>query len=221
MIESVLWATTAIISILTCLKLAWGLIQPAVRGVMVWLHSVAATAKRLKTLMDTVDTISKHIGPNGGSSLMDKVNLMVTGLEKLGGDFNNLEKNLTQSIEDLHVRTRMRMDLSKEMWWEADTSGAIIWISKSYLDMVQGQRSEMLGNGWVSSIHEDDRSVAFTEWRKCVNDSRDFRSRFRVVAADGSVVETRTSAAPIRSSSGEITGWMGATEIIDHDKVMS
>lgn len=214
MMTAALYLAGALISFLTAGKLAWNLLSPICLNIWGKFHEVISGIKRIKTVMDTVDSMSKFIGPNGGSSLMDKVNKLTLSTEGISQQVERVHEDLSSQIADLHIRTRMRLDLGKEIWWEADKNGSFVWLSKSYLELVHGQRNELLGNGWVSSVHEDDRSDAFAEWRKCVNDSRDFRARFRIVSENGDSISTSTSAAPIRDANGSITGWLGAVEVV-------
>jgi PAS domain S-box-containing protein len=195
----------AVVTALTALKLIVGAIVPMARKMGAGVKSAIATVKRVGSVMDTVEKMSKYIGPNGGSSLMDKVN-------DLGDQIKELHESLNRRVGELQTLYRVSMDLRHELWWETDSMGSMVWVSRRYLELLHSRMADMAGNGWVSTIHSDDRDDVFAEWKRCVADSRDFRMKYRILDAGGVVLNVRSFASPIRSES-EIVGWLGSTEV--------
>lgn len=196
----------AFVTALTALKLLVSVFMPLARKMVVGVKAAVATVKRIGSVMDTVEKMSKYIGPNGGSSLMDKVN-------KLGDKIDELHQSLEARFSELQTTVRVSMDLSKELWWETDSMGGFVWVSRKYLEVINSRTVDMLGNGWVSTIHPDDRPAVFTEWKRCVADARDFRMKYRLIDSDGNTLNVRSFASPLKKSDHVVAGWLGSTEV--------
>src|SRR6201999_107354 len=66
-----------------------------------------------------------------------------------------------------------------------------------------------LGNGWLDSIHPEDRERVERDWRECLRSGRIFDDRFRMRAKAGSYRHYDVRAVPIERD-GKIAEWVGA-----------
>ena len=52
--------------------------------------------------------------------------------------------------------------------WETDATGIVVEDSPSWRAYTGQTLQQWLGEGWVSAIHPDDRSVALSQWQRAV-----------------------------------------------------
>lgn len=69
-----------------------------------------------------------------------------------------------------------------------------------------------LGDGWLSSIHPDDRATSAAAWRTTAREGKEFSVERRIIRPDGAVRWVHVRAAPLRSEPGELIGYVGTLE---------
>jgi PAS domain-containing protein len=77
---------------------------------------------------------------------------------------------------------------------------------------------ERLGNGWLDSVHPDDRAGARDRWYDAVRAGASYDSRFRVRMADDAYRWQLVRALPQRDESGAILRWVGVNVDIDDER---
>ena len=124
-------------------------------------------------------------------------------------------------IEDaIGPATQEALRRSEERYRALVQGGAqIIWVSAPDGEMLEdsaewrwitGQTvEEFLGNGWLDSIHPEDRERVERDWRDCLTTGRIFDERFRMRTRGGSYRHYDARAVPIERD-GKIAEWAGA-----------
>ncbi len=126
-------------------------------------------------------------------------------------------QDITQLVEQRQAleSTRDRMTLATESGgigvWDFDvSSGALLWDEWMYrLHGHSGPAMAATYDFWASHLHEDDRAGAEQLLRDALDGTRDFRTEFRVVWADGSVHHLRAAARITRDSAGAAVRMVG------------
>lgn len=100
-----------------------------------------------------------------------------------------------------------------------DTSedGEFLWVSASFISMAGKPSDELLGWGWVNSVHEDDLENVRAEWARAIRERRIFKKKMRFVANDGTVFSTETKAVPVHFNDN-IEGWFGFVTILNKER---
>lgn len=156
---------------LTALAVVWKFIgKPIVQGF-----------KRISEVYIAVDNINKEFQRNGGGSLRDAV--------------DRIEKTTTHQEE----RQRILLGLVPFGVIETDTKGHVTFVNRTYLRWTGKEEHELLGEGWVSIIHPDDRERIVREWREAVEQLRSFESRFKLISANGASYIVYSRAIPMYS----------------------
>src|SRR6202035_2205962 len=68
--------------------------------------------------------------------------------------------------------------------------------------------------GWLASLHPEDRARVLAEWGDAVHRETDWESAFRCCHADGAVKWVSARSSPLKHQSGQIVGYVGAFEDI-------
>lgn len=116
------------------------------------------------------------------NQMISKFLNLIPKLENIANNFdvdsillilNRLENNLYHTNQKLQAIIS-RMGIAS---FEADKKGLYTFVSKQWFEFTGLTSDEAVGNGWLNSIHEDDRDEVFEEWENCIRQSREFNMK--------------------------------------------
>ena len=81
--------------------------------------------------------------------------------------------------------------------WESDKNGACVFASERLAELVGLDRSDVLGDGWVTNLAEEDRDRVYKAWLNAVRQKRGFVMTYAFVHADGKRVKVSANSQPI------------------------
>jgi PAS domain S-box-containing protein len=122
-----------------------------------------------------------------------------------GGTGPATEEALRRSEE----RYRALVQGGAQIIWVASPDGEMLEDSAEWRWITGQTVEEFLGNGWLDSIHPEDRERVERDWRECLRTGRIFDDRFRMRARGGSYRHYDVRAVPIERD-GKIAEWVGA-----------
>ena len=122
-----------------------------------------------------------------------------------GGTGPATEEALRRSEE----RYRALVQGGAQIIWVASPDGEMLEDSAEWRWITGQTVEEFLGNGWLDSIHPEDRDRVERDWRECLRTGRIFDDRFRMRARGGSYRHYDVRAVPIERD-GKIAEWVGA-----------
>jgi anti-anti-sigma factor len=102
--------------------------------------------------------------------------------------------------------------------WVADRRGTTTFVNDQIAQLWGRPAAELTGAGWADQVHPDDREAAAAGWAAAVRHGTVWDSTYRIVAADGTVREVRTSARPLRDPAGAVTGFLATTADITEER---
>ena len=154
---------------------------------------VIGTYNASKTTLSQLELLVKYIGPNGGKSLMDRL--------------ERLEER--QIIQDL----RMAMTLTRERIaeWRTDRLGRTIQSNGIEAVICGRHESEFMGYNWLAVVKEDERDEVRDEWSQAIQDRRTFEKEYTLVHSSGRSLPVKVMAWPMFDSTGEMIGYLGRT----------
>lgn len=173
------------------------------RGVLDGLRSIPE-------LKADVKGICYYVAPNGGGSLMDSVKRTETAVGAL-----------TEQV-DLVVQT---------MWAENDSdddigrfhcngAGENTYVNQLYARWLGVGKAELMGWNYLNFVHSNDTDRVRRHWELCRSEHRQYRIRYRMVAADGEIIEVEVIATPIPEAA-PIKRWIGSIRRLDRDRRQS
>jgi PAS domain S-box-containing protein len=122
-----------------------------------------------------------------------------------GGTGPATEEALRRSEE----RYRALVQGGAQIIWVASPDGEMLEDSAEWRWITGQTVEEFLGNGWLDSIHPEDRERVERDWRECLRTGRIFDDRFRMRARGGAYRHYDVRAVPIERD-GKIAEWVGA-----------
>ena len=155
--------------------------------------------KAVKPILDRlekIDKISETLGPNGGSSLYDKMHA--------------IDRKLGTSV----VRSEVFNSVLGFIEWESSPDGQIIKVNDVACRVTVRPEHDFLGNNWMNVIHDDDQEAVFDEWRDSLLNRKDFKMKYRWTTSHGTPVVVDVVAKPVYDSVGKLTGYLGSGRIV-------
>src|SRR6202045_736354 len=115
-----------------------------------------------------------------------------------------------EEIRRSEERYRSLVQGGAQVVWVAGPDGAMKEDSPEWR-WIAGQSAEAyIGQGWLDSIHPEDRERVERDWRECVRTGKVFDDRYRIRTKSGSYRHYDVRAVPIERD-GKIAEWVGAS----------
>jgi len=113
------------------------------------------------------------------------------------------------SLRRSEERYRALVQGGAQITWVASPSGEMLEDSAEWRWITGQTVEEFLGNGWLDSIHPEDRERVERDWGESLRTGRIFDDRFRMRARGGAYRHYDVRAVPIERD-GKIAEWVGA-----------
>jgi PAS domain S-box-containing protein len=114
-----------------------------------------------------------------------------------------------EALRRSEERYRALVQGGAQIIWVASPNGEMLEDSAEWRWITGQTVEEFLGNGWLDSIHPEDRDRVERDWRECLRTGRIFDDRFRMRARGGAYRHYDVRAVPIERD-GKIAEWVGA-----------
>jgi PAS domain S-box-containing protein len=125
-------------------------------------------------------------------------------------------RRVESAIQGVRLTTWSILDVSGIAFWESDAEGKATYISAKLAEMTGLTPAAALGNGWVATLHPDDRNKVFDEWEAAVRQRRLFAMKYRFQHMDGRVVIVWGKGLPIYGANGQFSGFVGVLKELEN-----
>ena len=179
-----------------------------VRYIIHWVEDVTAFI-RLKQEMEREQ--SSHAGalPSPAGHIAADAYLQREAVET--------SRKLTESER----RYRFLADAVPQLIWTADPGGKLDYVNARWIAFTGLAREQLLGEGWQSVVHPEDRERIARAWTEAVaRKTERFQEEHRLRHHDGVWHFALTTAVPYPDGNREIAKWFGTTTDI-HERVMA
>jgi len=131
---------------------------------------------------------------------------------------------LRQQTEALQ-RTTVQLQVGEERFrslsatspigiFETDYQGRCIYTNQRWQEISGLTAEDALGDGWVRSVHPDDRNNIFADWLRASRGEMEFDKQFRLLTPQGGLRWVFWRARTLHDSRGHFSGYVGTTEDI-------
>src|SRR5690606_8364808 len=134
-------------------------------------------------------------------------------LGRLTAAFNAMLERTQQAVGALReseARFRQMADAAPVLIWLADTSGGCTWVNQRWVDFVGKPLERLTGDGWIDSIHPDDRPHALEAYHVAFRARKPFYSEYRMRRHDGEARWVIDHGIPRFGAGGDFTGYIGS-----------
>lgn len=120
------------------------------------------------------------------------------------------------ALRESEKRYQVLAKLSPVGIFRTDANGQCWYANERCCEIVGITQPEMLGGGWLKTLHPDDYDRILNEWNQTTKGVIAFRSEYRFLRPDGTVKWVLGQASPEIEETGEIRGYVGTvTDITD------
>jgi PAS domain S-box-containing protein len=113
------------------------------------------------------------------------------------------------ALRKSELRLRTLVGAVSAITWSCPSSGLHVEPQPEWMAFTGQTAEEMLGDGWNSAVHPEDRAAALSEWREAVARGEPYAGEERIRRHDRQWRWMSVRAAPIRDAGGEIVEWFG------------
>ncbi len=110
---------------------------------------------------------------------------------------------------ELYSRYESLITRSPAGIFETDAKGRCVFVNEKWSELSGLTRQQALGAGWKQAIHPEDRERELEAWQKNTSAGEELQINCRWMTPKGTVTWVHGSVVPLRSSKGEITGFLG------------
>lgn len=97
--------------------------------------------------------------------------------------------------------------------FRSDANGKCTYVNRTYERISGLSQEQALGDGWIQSVHPEDRLKVFQAWSQAARSREPIQNVYRFCHADGTIVWASVKAAPIVAG-GHFEGYVGSVEDI-------
>jgi PAS domain S-box-containing protein len=149
------------------LLLIAGLWRYAVLPFVKYALGIKHTAQSLSQALPILKEMAEQFRNNGGSSLRDAIDRIENGIA-----LSNQRIRAVCAYMDLAI-------------FEADTTGAYVFVSKDWSAMTGLGQDEARGDGWVNGVQAEQRDSVMSAWKKSISEKREFALEYPIYLPNG------------------------------------
>lgn len=106
-------------------------------------------------------------------------------------------------------RYRSLIAATSDFVWRMTSTGALVWITEGWLELVGMSAEEASGWGWLAALHPDDREGYEAAWQQAVDDDTTFEHEYRLCCNDGRVRWFIDRVVAVPGDDGRVAEWLG------------
>ena len=130
-----------------------------------------------------------------------------------------LRKKAEEDIVESEQRYHTLTEVSTVGIFRTNAKGYTTYVNPYWSQISGLSFEEAKGNGWIKSVHEDDKKIVLQGWEEATNDLETSSSEYRFVRPDGSIAWVMGQAIPERNLRNEIVGYIGTITDISERKI--
>jgi PAS domain S-box-containing protein len=122
-----------------------------------------------------------------------------------------------RALRESEARLRAISEASPLGLFVVDGRGACIFSNANFHKLAGLTPDQVLGTGWRSRLHPEDRERFLSEWNHAQREHASFECEYRYRHADGTVIWSRLHAAPILDA-GHLLGYVHVVEDVTTER---
>ncbi len=133
-----------------------------------------------------------------------------------------LEETLRRREREITLREnryRSLVHATSQIVWSTNAAGDQMGAIPEWQAFTGQSDDEVLGFGWASAIHPDDRERTVREWEAAIRGGGTFALEHRLRRFDGVYRSMAVRAVPVRDDAGAIVEWVGTHTDITEQKL--
>ncbi|MGK7396909.1 MAG: CheR family methyltransferase [Candidatus Cyclobacteriaceae bacterium M3_2C_046] len=125
-----------------------------------------------------------------------------------------------QALQESEAQLKTITDLVPDLLWSNDNQGRANWFNQRWLDYTGLSQEEAQGEGWLQTIHPEDRDNSLHLIRNALKQGEPVRLEHRMRRQDGVYHWFLVKSMPYHDDQGNILSWYGAATDIEEERVV-
>lgn len=118
--------------------------------------------------------------------------------------------------EESERRFRTLADSASPLFWMTELDSSCSWLNKRWIEYSGRELSEQVGDGWIETIHPEDRDRTIETYSNAHKIQQPFEAPYRLRRHDGEYRWHTVNGTPRFDESGQFVGYVGIS-FDDHD----
>jgi PAS domain S-box-containing protein len=132
----------------------------------------------------------------------------VIGLAGISVDVT-AERSAMAQLKASEERFRSLSETVPAFIFITDDNGEITYTNSAFQEYTGKTGDELLGMGWIRTVHRDDRGIPEQAWSAAVGYQKHYAAEYRFKRHDGNFRTFMCRATPARDADGNIRQWVG------------
>jgi len=128
------------------------------------------------------------------------------------------ERKAAQHSRGGEEQFRTLAEAIPQVVWTAGPDGRTTYINHQWYEITGMSPPEGLGEGWLETVHPDDRDICAQKWQQCLRSGRTFEIEYRLRDATGGYRWQLDRAVPLLDGAGAVREWFGTCTDIEEQK---
>ena len=142
-----------------------------------------------------------------------EIGRLAEALDEMAGSLESRQaeaSRMTGLLQECEERFRRVADSLPSLVWLSGPDGLRTFLNRSWLDFTGRSPAEAEGNGWLASVHPEDRERCLNIWIAALAARQEFRVEYRLRRADGEYRRILDTGVPRLLPDGRVAGYMGS-----------
>ncbi len=127
-------------------------------------------------------------------------------------------KQAEAALRESEARFRYLADHAPVLIWMADCDNRCLHVNKAWLELTGRTINQELGDGWLESLHPEDRQRCIESYTAAAHTRRGYEVEYRLRRFDGEYRWLLDTGAPRFDSNGKFLGYIGSSVDISDRK---
>lgn len=128
-------------------------------------------------------------------------------------------RQIEDSLRESEYRFKLLAEAAPVGIFKTDENGVTNYVNPKWCEISQMSFNDAMGNGWLKSVHPEDKESLLIAWQNAVSTKSDSVNEYRFIRRDGSIAWVFGRAVPQTDENGKIHGYIGTiTDISDRKR---
>lgn len=128
-------------------------------------------------------------------------------------------KKASEEIESKEIKYKTLTNISPVGIFHTRSDGYTSYVNPKWCEISGMNFENALGDGWLQSVHPEDRELIKTEWNFSIANNKKSETEYRFLLKDGSIKWVLSQALPELNAQNKIIGYVGTTTDITDIKL--
>jgi PAS domain S-box-containing protein len=124
----------------------------------------------------------------------------------------------TSELRSSEAKWRSLVECLPQFVWSTRADGYAEYVSTQWAEYSGLPQQELLGSGWLRTLHPADRDRVYSCWQKATSTVGVYNVEYRIQSHYGAYRWFVARGSPVRNDEGQVTHWLGTTTDIEDQK---